>query len=88
MIVLEFSPSSHGGLLLVISMYMVMLLLSKGAFSPPFLGIYRMKVKTHLLFADFLLLFDRPMCPYSVLIIGWRCSNPTTEATGTLDSVP
>ena len=35
-----------------------------------------------------LLLLGRSPCPHSVLIVGWGCSSPQTEATGTLKSVP
>ena len=33
-------------------------------------------------------LFDRSPCNHTVLIVGWWCSSPWTDSTGTLDAVP
>ena len=35
-----------------------------------------------------LFIFDRPLCPHSVFIIGWWCSNYIPEDIGILDYVP
>ena len=41
------------------------------------------------LFLDiYLFLFDRYTCPHIIIIVGWWCSSPLTEATGTLDYIP
>ena len=43
-------------------------------------------IKGEVFFPFFI--FDRPLCPHSVLIIGWWCSNSIIEATWILDSLP
>ena len=37
---------------------------------------------------DFFFILDRPWWPHIMIMIGWWCSKPRTEATGTLGYVP
>ena len=44
--------------------------------------------KELLVYLSLSLSFHWPLCPHSVRIVGWCCSNPRTEYTGALVSVP
>ena len=41
-----------------------------------------------MLIYSYFIIFDRPLCPHTVLTIGRRRSNTITEAIGTLESSP